>query len=162
VNFVNLKPLFIATLAAVSMIATSVAANTGERIAEEFAVPTDHPAVNPQFVEQEVIEYFHDLPVMIAIASCESEFRQYDSDGNLLVNPHPRSTASGVYQILYVSHRRSWSQTPETDITTLEGNLAFARQLYEESGTAPWNESRRCWQGRINRYQQRVAFLQLS
>lgn len=151
--------LFAATLAVVSMMTTSVSANTGDKIAKAFAVSPNHPATDSHFVEQAVIDYFRDIPVMIAIASCESEFRQYKEDGQLLVNPSPKSTASGVYQILYTTHKKSWSKSPETNITTLDGNLEFARKMYEESGTAPWKGSQDCWKGRINRYQQRVASL---
>ncbi len=150
---------FVYTLAAVSMMATSVQANPGEHIAREHAVSPTHPAVDSAYIERRVIEYFHDIPVMIAIASCESNFRQYDEDGLLLVNPNPNSTASGVFQILYTTHKDAWSQSNETHIATLEGNLAFARKLYEESGTTPWNPSRSCWQGRLARYEQRVASL---
>jgi hypothetical protein len=31
------------------------------------------------------------------------------------------------------------------DIYTLEGNAAYARELYQEQGTAPWNSSKACW-----------------
>ena len=150
---------FASTLAAVMMMATSVQANPGERISREYAVSPDHPAVDPSYIERRVIEYFHDIPVMIAIASCESDFRQFDEDGLLLVNQNPKSTASGVFQILYITHKDVWSQNDETNITTLEGNLAFARMMYEQSGTVPWNPSHSCWKSRIGRYEHRVASL---
>lgn len=153
------KRAFVTTLAAVSLMATSVWANTGERIAQAYAVNPTNQEVDPNHVEERVTEYFHDIPVMIAIASCESSFRQYDSSGQLLVNSNPRSTASGVFQILYITHRERWSENSETDITTLDGNLAFARRLYEEAGTKPWNSSRSCWEKRIRRYEQRLALL---
>lgn len=159
---VNIKHIFVTTLAVVNLMTTSVAANTGDQIARDYAVAPSNHAVDSHYVEQVVMAYFHDLPVMIAIASCESEFRQYEENGQLLVNPSPNSSATGVYQILYTTHRGRWSVSLETNITTLEGNLAFARQLYEESGTASWNESRSCWQGQIGRYELRVAQLPTS
>jgi hypothetical protein len=129
----------------------------GESLSDMYAVAPDSIEVDSSYVEARVTEYFSDIPVMIAIASCESEFRQYEPDGRLLVNPNPRSTASGVYQILYKQHAKVWAKNPQTNITTLEGNMAFARQMYEESGTSPWNSSKGCWSKRIHRYEMRVA-----
>jgi hypothetical protein len=148
---------FAATLVAISTLlaASSAAANKSEptkklsiaAIETTFAVSPDHPAVDPEYVEQRVREYFADIPVMIKLCGCESEFRQYREDGTLLVsrwiNPKTGkrgSSATGVCQITYKNHFSEWSKSPETDITTLEGNLAFARELYKEQGTAPWSE----------------------
>jgi hypothetical protein len=126
-----------------------------------YAVPQNSPEVNQDFVRQRVIESFQDIPVMIAIAECESEFRQYREDGTLNVNRLTKagkrvSSATGVYQALYKGHYAVWSKNPVTNITTLDGNIAFARQLYEESGTAPWNESRDCWQPKVTKYKKLV------
>jgi hypothetical protein len=37
------------------------------------------------------------------------------------------------------------SEKDNYNIYTLEGNTAYARQLYEEEGTRPWNSSKACW-----------------
>jgi len=163
-NVVFSKTSIVPTLAAGlfivnAMLATSVEANPGERIAQAYAVESTRPEVDPEYVAARVVEYFQDAPVMIAIASCESEFRQYERSGRLLVNSHPDSSATGVFQILYLTHHPNWSQSPETNITTLEGNLAFARRMFKEAGTTPWNESRSCWQNRAGSYEIKVANL---
>ncbi|MFM2340329.1 MAG: hypothetical protein RLZZ360_965 [Candidatus Parcubacteria bacterium] len=117
-----------------------------------FAVSPTDPEVDPNYVEARVREYFADIPVMIGICGCESEFRQFREDGTLLVsrwiNPETGkrgSSATGVCQITYKNHYPAWSDSPETNVTTLDGNLAFARELYLSEGTAPWNESKSCW-----------------
>lgn len=116
-------------------------------ISETFVVDPSAPQVDPDFVEAKVRKYFADIPVMIKIAECESTFRQFNSDGSLVVSESVDpdtgkrdSSASGVFQILYKSHFKDWAESDTTNITTLEGNLRYARQMYKESGTAPWAE----------------------
>jgi len=117
----------------------------GKSLAEAYAVSPDSIEVDPAYVEAVVRDYFKDIPVMIEIARCESGFRQYEDNGLMVENPSPDSSASGVYGILYIKHFKLWSTSPETNITTLKGNLAYARKMYMESGTAPWAESESCW-----------------
>ncbi len=96
----------------------------------------------PQTVEQYVREYYTDTPILADIAGCESHFRQFDNKGNVLKNPG--SSAIGVMQIMASVH----AQTAEElglDPTTVQGNLAYAKYLYEKEGTAPWNASKACW-----------------
>ncbi len=118
-----------------------------QKLETYYAVSPDHPEVDPGYVERRVREYFADIPVMIGMCGCESEFRQYREDGTLLVSRHVKSgtgrrdsTALGVCQITYKNHYGNWTKSTETDITTLEGNLAYARWLYEQNGTSDWSE----------------------
>ncbi len=98
---------------------------------------------NLMSTEQYVRQYFKDIPVMIEIARCESHFRQLDSDGDVhrgLVNPED----VGVMQIN--EHYHLDRATSENyDIYTISGNTAYARELYEDKGTAPWKSSKACW-----------------
>lgn len=95
-----------------------------------------------QPLEQYVEIYFADEPIMIEIAQCESRMRQFDSKGSILKNPN--SSAIGLMQIMSSVH----SDTADKlgiDIYTIQGNLAYARHLYDEQGVAPWNASKSCW-----------------
>ncbi|MBC7836920.1 hypothetical protein H7X87_04060 [Acetobacteraceae bacterium] len=96
-----------------------------------------------QTVEEYTRDYFVDIPVMVAIAGCESHFRQFDKNGNVLKNPN--STAVGVFQIMASIHQESADENLNINIMTIEGNAAYARHLYEEKGTKPWNSSKACW-----------------
>lgn len=94
-----------------------------------------------------VSEYFKDDPIMIKIAWCESRHRQWGSDGQLFrgkVNPND----VGVMQINTDYHLKQ-SLKMNLDITTLEGNLDYARHLYENQGTTPWNSSSPCWRKEV-------------
>ncbi len=100
------------------------------------------PMPQAQTVQQYVQTYFADEPVMIAIAGCESKFRQYDTDGSILKNPH--SSAIGVFQIMSSSHSAT-AASLGLDIYTTQGNAAYAQYLYDKLGTAPWASSQGCW-----------------
>lgn len=101
---------------------------------------------NAQTVEEYVQDYFSDIPVMVAIAGCESHFRHVDTHGNIIrgeVNPDD----VGVMQINEHYHGAK-AKSKGIDLYTLQGNLAYARLLYEDKGTAPWNASKGCWGGK--------------
>jgi len=93
-------------------------------------------------VEKRVREYFKDVPVMIEIARCESGFRQYTDAGNVLYGG--RGGMVGVFQFYEVIHQTAANRLGY-DITTLEGNLKYARELYNTEGTSPWQSSFDCW-----------------
>ena len=96
-------------------------------------------------VEAYVKEYFKDVPIMAEIARCESEFRQTDSKGNL-IRGKVDSADVGVMQINERYHLKQASAL-DINIHTLEGNLAYARELYEKQGVYPWMASSACWSG---------------
>ncbi len=94
-------------------------------------------------VEDSVRNYFKDVPVMIEIARCESKFIQYEADGSPLYGGWLNGMV-GVFQLFERVHL-SGAKTLGFDIDTLEGNLAYAKHLYDTSGTKPWNSSKACW-----------------
>lgn len=103
----------------------------------------DCPLIDPAVVEARVREYYADEPILVAIASCESEFRHYDQQGNVLQNKQG-SSATGVMQIMASVHE-SEAQKLGWSIRDFDGNLAYARHLYATQGTTPWEASRYCW-----------------
>lgn len=96
-----------------------------------------------QAMEAYLRQQFADEPILVDIARCESEFQQFDKNGNLIHGRiDPRDI--GVMQI------NEYYQGPTAeklgfDLTTLDGNVAYAKHLYEEQGTKPWNSSSKCW-----------------
>lgn len=96
-----------------------------------------------QTVEQYVREYYADEPVLSEIARCESQFRQYDEKGVVLRGDITPADI-GIMQINERFHQ-STSETLGYDITTIDGNLSYARYLYQKEGTKPWNASKKCW-----------------
>ena len=94
-------------------------------------------------VEETVRTYFAETPVMAAIAKCESEFHQFNSDGSVLHGGYKRSMI-GIFQIapLHLPDARAHG----LDVNTVAGNIAFAKLLYDRDGTRPWLDSSHCWE----------------
>lgn len=105
--------------------------------------PVPAPMPQVQTVEEYVRDYFADEPILAEIASCESQFRQFGKNGEVIKNPH--SSAVGVFQIMSSIHSSLADDKLGLDINTLQGNAAYARYLYERQGTKPWDSSKACW-----------------
>lgn len=81
---------------------------------------------------------------MISVARCESGFRHTLTDGSVISGKvDPADT--GVMQINLRFHETR-AKKMGYNLHDLQGNLAYARMLYEEQGTKPWNASAPCWQ----------------
>ena len=93
--------------------------------------------------EQYVRQYFKDIPIMVQIARCESTFRQLTSDGDIH-RGRVNNADVGVMQINEFYHGDKAEQE-NLDLHTIEGNVAYARELYERQGTQPWKSSKACW-----------------
>jgi hypothetical protein len=91
-------------------------------------------------IEQKVRTYFKDTPAMAEIARCESGFRQFADSGTVL-----RSDGMiGVFQFYEDVHAPAALKLGY-DLATVDGNLAYAKHLYDSEGTTPWNGSKGCW-----------------
>jgi len=117
-------------------------------IAFSFA-PAVSPSLPHEFIHVATAEAptavstFDGYPVLKKICTCESGLRQYDKDGNVLRGTRNKSDI-GICQINELYH----SEKPKElglNIHTMEGNVAFAKYLYETEGTAPWGASKSCW-----------------
>jgi hypothetical protein len=94
-------------------------------------------------VKQKVEAYFADTPLLVQIAQCESHYNQFGKDGQIYrgeVNP----ADVGVMQINEYYHLDT-SKKLGYDIHTLDGNMAYARYLYNHEGSDPWSSSSPCW-----------------
>lgn len=98
---------------------------------------------NPITFEQYVREYFNDDPILAEIAKCESTFRQYSSSGEVIKGRVNKSDV-GVMQINKYYHLKQ-AEKLGYDLHTIEGNMAYAKVLYNREGTKPWNSSSKCW-----------------
>lgn len=86
---------------------------------------------------------YADTPILVEIARCESSFRQFDKDGKPIRGEKNKADI-GVMQINEVYHAET-AKILKMDIHTLEGNVAYAKHLYEEQGSKPWSASKKCW-----------------
>lgn len=90
-----------------------------------------------------VKSYYSDEPLLVDIARCESTFRQYDKAGNIL-RGKVNSADVGVMQINETYHLDK-AKAMGLDIRTTQGNVAYAKYLYDTQGAAPWSASQKCW-----------------
>ncbi len=103
------------------------------------------PIIMPaaQTVQQYVANYFADTPILIKVAECESHFKQYDKDGSVhrgVVN----NQDVGIMQI-NEHYQGATAQKLGIDIYSIQGNLAYAKYLYDKEGVQPWASSSPCW-----------------
>ena len=94
-------------------------------------------------VESYLHEEYFDAPILVEIARCESEFRQFDKNGKL-IRGRVNADDVGVMQINEFYHADKAKELG-IDIHTLEGNVAFGKYLYEKYGSKPWSASKPCW-----------------
>ncbi len=131
-----------------------LAASTAYSVPESEAygqIMTDVPAVvanrsvatSNSKTEAAVREYFKDIPVMIQVARCESQFRQTLADGSVL-HGVVDSADTGVMQI-NARYHASAAAAMGLSLDDLHGNMVYARHLYETQGTKPWTASSACW-----------------
>jgi len=93
--------------------------------------------------KEKVEQYFADTPIMVDIARCESRFVHLNKDGSIHRGKLTPADV-GVMQINERYHLKT-SRKLGYDIYTLEGNLGYARYLYEKQGARPWLASSQCW-----------------
>jgi hypothetical protein len=105
----------------------------------------------------------HSAPMEVAlalIADCESgggvtgAATHFEKDGKTPLKNKEGSTAIGKYQILASAHEKR-AKDMGFDINSPEGNEAYARVLYQESGTKHWEgdaRSKACWEPKLRAY----------
>ena len=89
-------------------------------------------------VEAAVRAAFSDAPDMIAVAKCESGYRQFSAPGAVLRGGSGNGYI-GIFQIGERLHRAQASAVG-LDIDTVEGNIGFARRMFDAQGSVPWRE----------------------
>ena len=98
---------------------------------------------NPVTLESYVRAYFKETPILAEIAKCESRFRQVGKDG-LVLRGEANKSDLGLLQVNEYYHGEK-AEDLGFDLTTVNGNLAYGKYLYDKEGTAPWSASKKCW-----------------
>ena len=114
-----------------------------ESAPKEIRAEDYQPITDSKNVERFINDYFADIPVLAKIAQCESRYRQFNSDGNVLKGEQNRYDR-GVMQINILYHAKV-ADGLGLNIHNLDDNVAYARYLYEKQGAKPWMSSSACW-----------------
>lgn len=123
-------------------LATSSQAQERITTQSKVKIATSTPDISVRGI---VSEYFADVPDLVDVARCESRFRQFDKNGRVLRGEVNKSDI-GVMQINEYYHGEKAKELG-LDIYTIEGNLSYARFLYDREGLTPWLSSSKCWKG---------------
>jgi len=97
----------------------------------------------PITLEAYVREYFSETPILAEVARCESSFRQVGEDG-LVLRGKVNKSDLGLMQVNEYYHEKKASELGY-DLESVDGNLAYAKYLYDKEGTQPWKASSKCW-----------------
>jgi hypothetical protein len=120
-------------------VATAISADTSTLIEKVPVVVLQ----DRKSVEKYLREQYADTPILVEIARCESTFSQFDKNGKV-VRGRVNSKDVGVMQINEKYHLET-AESLGYDLHTIEGNVAYAKHLYEKEGARPWKASAMCW-----------------
>ena len=112
-----------------------------------FSIPGVLVAVAEAPVMEDTPEFldpFTGYPTLKRICSCESNLRQYAKDGQTALRGMVNPSDIGICQINEMYHQGDIEKLG-VDIHTEKGNIAFAKNLYDRKGDAPWIWSKPCW-----------------
>jgi hypothetical protein len=126
--------------------ATTTDAILQKNIGNEFKKEIE--ITGPITLESHVREYFKDDPILAEIAKCESQFRHIGNSGKVIRGKVNKADV-GVMQINEKYHLDQ-AEKLGYDLHTLEGNMAYAKWLYEKQGPQPWYPSEKCWGKAMN------------
>ncbi len=100
-------------------------------------------------VEAYIRKEYVNTPILIEVARCESRFHQFTDIGTVVRGIVDREDV-GVMQINEHYHADE-AQAMGINIYSTEGNVTFAKYLYQKYGTDPWNSSSKCWSSELAR-----------
>lgn len=133
--------VYVARVVLVTVLVCSLLGFTSAVFAQE-AVPVVKET--PAQIEVIVREAFADNPIMIHIAKCESTFRQFYNSGSVFKGA---GRYVGIFQIDEIIHTNA-ARALGFDINTVQGNIGYAKHIFEREGSRPWlNCSRSYVQG---------------
>lgn len=130
-----------ATQAATAVMAGKVA-NAAEQT-EEIATSESRSFTVSKELESYLRKEYADTPILVDIARCESTFRHYGENGDI-IRGRVNKNDVGVMQINEYYHGET-AKKMGIDLHTVDGNIEFAKYLYGKYGTSPWKASSPCW-----------------
>ena len=123
---------------------TAVATALGSANADKLAKVVEIVDMrDTKAVEKYLREQYADTPLLVEIARCESTFNQFDKNGKL-IRGRITNKDVGVLQINEWYHAET-AEELGYDLHTIEGNVQYAKYLYEKFGSKPWKASSKCW-----------------
>lgn len=129
----------IKTILCTALICLSATSTT---VYDSSKEPLQEVKTAPRSIEQVILDAFPLDPIMVAVARAESGMRQFDKNGNVIINK--QSNDVGIFQI-NVHYHGETAKKLGMDIYTLEGNIAYAQYLLKTQGLNAWIHSYKNW-----------------
>jgi hypothetical protein len=126
-----------------NQVANIVSANSVSNGTASSSIEQTFTTNDPKEMEKFLRNEYADDPILVDIARCESNFRQFDKDG-IVIHGIANKADVGVMQINEKYHADT-AEKLGLDLHTVVGNVAYAKHLYEEQGSQPWSASQKCW-----------------
>lgn len=126
----------------IANVAAASSVNHQETV-ESLKNSKDFTTNDPKIMEKYLRQIYANDPILVEIARCESNFRQFDEHGNVILGVANKADV-GVMQINEKYHAETADKLG-LDLHTVQGNVAYAKYLYEKEGTKPWSASEKCW-----------------
>jgi len=101
------------------------------------------PSATSTLEEKFGVVFGKDAPVMLKIASCESQMRMYDIDGSVL-----RGVAVPQDRGLLQINENYWLKKSKElgyNIYDIDGHLDMAKYILDTQGVNAWLPSKSCW-----------------
>lgn len=127
------------------------ATTTQSVVVSQNQTPIIEQVQEAKTLEHYVREYYRDTPVLAEVARCESGFVHFTDSGKVLRGIKD-SNDVGVMQINERYHLER-AEKLGYDIYSIEGNMAYAKYIYEKEGAAPWSASSKCWGKNLKNYE---------
>jgi hypothetical protein len=89
--------------------------------------------LEPLSIKERIAKDFS--PHMAKVVECESHFRQFDSDGTVLLSP---TLDVGIFQINLKAHLKQSQKMGLDIINSEEDNYKYAKYLFDLYGEKPW------------------------
>ena len=135
---------------AIALLASSLYAPVNVAVAQDIANSNNTQSKTaiekPITLESYVREYFKETPILAEVARCESTFRQFNTKGEVIRGMVNKSDL-GLMQVNEYYHGKKADELG-FDLETIDGNLAYAKYLYDKEGLAPWSASAKCWKAK--------------
>lgn len=144
---INMTTGFVFFLSSVYGAATT----TQSVVVSQNQTPIIEQVQEAKTLEHYVREYYRDTPVLAEVARCESGFVHFTDSGKVLRGIKD-SNDVGVMQINERYHLER-AEKLGYDIYSIEGNMAYAKYIYEKEGAAPWSASSKCWGKNLKNYE---------
>lgn len=118
---------------------------TVEPVPKEIKSEDYGPMTDSENVEKFVRDYFINagVPELAEVARCESTFRHYDKNGQVLKGKVD-SRDTGVMQINLHYHADT-AEKLGLNVHNIDDQLAYSLNLHGRKGLKPWNASKPCW-----------------